>query len=73
MLFRSGLSGPSILNMSRDISELLKYGEVKISLDVLPSLDYGMLNEKLQNLFKENNNKKVAQGFYFGTDLIMNS
>lgn len=53
-----GLSGPSILNMSRDISELLKYGEVKISLDVLPSLDYGMLNEKLQNLFKENNNKK---------------
>lgn len=53
-----GLSGPSILNMSRDISELLKYGEVKISLDVLPSLDHGMLNEKLQNIFKENNNKK---------------
>jgi predicted Rossmann fold flavoprotein len=53
-----GLSGPSILNMSRDISELLKYGEVFISLDVLPSLDYGMLNEKLQNIFKENSNKK---------------
>jgi predicted Rossmann fold flavoprotein len=53
-----GLSGPSILNMSRDISELLKYGEVVISLDVLPSLDYGMLNEKLQNIFKENSNKK---------------
>ncbi len=53
-----GLSGLSILNMSRDISELLKYGEVFISLDVLPSLDYGMLNEKLQNIFKENSNKK---------------
>ncbi len=53
-----GLSGPTILNMSRDISELLKYGDVKISLDVLPDLDYGMLNEKLQNIFKENSNKK---------------
>ncbi len=53
-----GLSGPTVLNMSRDISELLKYGDVKLCLDVLPELDYGMLNEKLQNIFKENSNKK---------------
>ncbi len=53
-----GLSGPTILNMSRDISELLKYGEVIISLDVLPSLAYDKLNLKLQEIFKENDKKK---------------
>jgi len=53
-----GLSGPAILNMSRSIGELLKYGEVIISLDLFPSEDYGALNLKLQELFKENHNKK---------------
>lgn len=46
-----GISGPTVLNMSRDISELLKYGQVEIRLDLLPSLDYGQLNLKLQELF----------------------
>ena len=53
-----GLSGPAILNMSRDIGELLKYGEVIISLDLFPSEDHGALDLKLQELFKENHNKK---------------
>lgn len=54
-----GLSGPTILNMSKDIGELLKYGEVEIRLDLLPSLDHGMLNAKLQELFKTDSNKKI--------------
>ena len=53
-----GLSGPTILNMSKDVGELLKYGDVVISLDLLPSLDYGQLNAKLQELFKEHDKKK---------------
>ena len=53
-----GLSGPAILNMSKGIGELLKYGEVIISLDLFPSEDHGALNLKLQELFKENHNKK---------------
>lgn len=53
-----GLSGPAILNMSHDIGELLKYGEVIVSLDLLPDFDHGQLNEKLQEIFKENTNKK---------------
>lgn len=53
-----GISGPTILNMSRDVSELLKYGEVTISLDLLPDLDYGQLNLKLQEILKEHSNKK---------------
>jgi predicted Rossmann fold flavoprotein len=53
-----GISGPTILNISKDVSELLKYGDVNISLDLLPDLDYGQLNQKLQDTFKENSNKK---------------
>ncbi|MBU6431068.1 MAG: NAD(P)/FAD-dependent oxidoreductase [Patescibacteria group bacterium] len=53
-----GLSGPAILNMSKDIGELLNYGEVIISLDIFPSEDHGTLNAKLQELFKEQHNKK---------------
>ncbi|HUD04065.1 MAG TPA: aminoacetone oxidase family FAD-binding enzyme [Candidatus Paceibacterota bacterium] len=53
-----GVSGPTVLNMSKDIGELLKYGDVVLSLDLLPKLDNGMLNEKLQEIFKENTNKK---------------
>ena len=53
-----GVSGPTILNMSRDVGELLKYGEVILSLDLLPALDYGKLNLKLQEVFKEHDKKK---------------
>ncbi len=53
-----GVSGPTIINMSKDIGELLKYGEVILSLDLLPESDYGMLNAKLQELFKTEHTKK---------------
>jgi predicted Rossmann fold flavoprotein len=54
-----GVSGPTILNMSKDVGELLKYGSVALSLDLLPTLDYGALNTKLQELFKEHDKKKI--------------
>lgn len=54
-----GLSGPTILNLSSEIAELLKYGEVSISLDILPDLDYGQLNLRLQEIFKNKSNKKL--------------
>lgn len=53
-----GISGPTILNMSREVGELLKYGDVTISLDILPELDHGKLNLKLQEVLKEHSNKK---------------
>lgn len=62
-----GVSGPTILNMSRDIGELLKYGEVTISLDLLPTLDYGMLNSRLQELFKVHDKKKLQNAL---TELV---
>lgn len=53
-----GISGPTILNMSKDIRELLKYGDVYISLDVMPKHDYSTLNDALQDLFKKEHKKK---------------
>lgn len=54
-----GVSGPTIINMSRDIGELLKYGDVTIELDALPSLDHGMLNAKIQAIFRDASNKML--------------
>ena len=54
-----GISGPTVLNMSKDIGELLKYGDVEIRLDLLPALDHGMMNSKLQELFKVDDKKMI--------------
>ncbi len=54
-----GVSGPTILNMSHDIGELLKYGEVRLELDFAPTLGYDELNTKLQEVFAEHSNKKL--------------
>lgn len=62
-----GLSGPTILNASSQIADLLKYGEVFISIDLLPHLDYGQLNTALQDLFKEHDKKKFKNAL---SDLI---
>lgn len=59
LLTHFGLSGPTILNMSRDIGELLDYGEVTLHLDPLPDEDYSTLNTKLQELFKLHDKKKL--------------
>lgn len=53
-----GVSGPTVLNISKDVGELLKYGEVVLSLDLLPALDPGALNLELQELFRKESNKK---------------
>lgn len=54
-----GLSGPVILNMSKDISELLKYGEVYISLDLFPQYDHGALDRNIQEIFAQQSNKQL--------------
>lgn len=55
----TGLSGPTVLNMSKDIGEMIKYGEVIIMLDLFPALDNGTLRSKLQDVLVEESNKKV--------------
>ncbi len=53
-----GVSGPTILNMSRKINEIIPNGDVYISLDLLPKFDFSSLNEELQKIFKKHTNKK---------------
>lgn len=54
-----GISGPTVLNISKDVGELLKYGDVKILLDLLPDYDHAKLNLTLQEIFKENDKKQL--------------
>jgi hypothetical protein len=54
-----GVSGPTILNMSHEIGELLKYGDVDISLDLFPQIDSGQLDRELQEVLQDNINKRL--------------
>ncbi len=54
-----GVSGPTVLNMSKDIGELLSAGEVIIKLDLFPKLDLGTLKQNLQNILVAESNKKL--------------
>jgi predicted Rossmann fold flavoprotein len=52
-----GLSGPIILEMSSKIGDLLKKGEVKLSLDLKPGLDFSKLDRRIQRDFQKYSNK----------------
>jgi predicted Rossmann fold flavoprotein len=54
-----GLSGPAILNLSREIGELLEYGEVRIDIDLMPETPLDALNTQLQQLIQEQHTKKI--------------
>ncbi len=53
-----GVSGPTILNMSKAIGELLTYGPVTLSLDLFPNKDQGTLDDMLIQLFADHKNKQ---------------
>lgn len=67
----NGLSGPTILNMSKDIGELLDYsskksalGEtsgngVKIYIDFFPGVGLDVMHKKVLDSFEEHKNKKI--------------
>jgi predicted Rossmann fold flavoprotein len=57
-----GLSGPLVLNMSREIREWLNQGEVILSIDVIPNLDEAAVDKKIQEAFAKNQNKKLKNG-----------
>lgn len=54
-----GVSGPTVLNMSRSIGELLPYGEVVVLLDLLPQFDHGALKAKMHFVLTSESNKKI--------------
>ncbi len=54
-----GLSGPLVLNMSRNVSEFLQYGEVKVSLDLMSEKNIGEIDHDIQVLFESQKNKQI--------------
>ncbi|MFH0795761.1 MAG: aminoacetone oxidase family FAD-binding enzyme [Candidatus Omnitrophota bacterium] len=54
-----GISGPTVLNMSKKIGELMQYGEVIIVLDLFPGLDHGAFKQQIQTLLIAESNKKL--------------
>lgn len=52
-----GVSGPTIMNMSDQVRELLEYGTVTLIADLLPALDHKRTDTAIQNVFKVQNNK----------------
>ncbi|PIU42703.1 MAG: aminoacetone oxidase family FAD-binding enzyme [Parcubacteria group bacterium CG07_land_8_20_14_0_80_35_11] len=62
-----GLSGPIILDISKKVGEFLRNGEVKISLDLKPALDFAKLDGRVQRDFKKYQNKSFKNCL---TDLL---
>lgn len=52
-----GLSGPTILNCAGDVADYLQEGPVTATIDLFPSMDLGILDKHLTNVFDENKNK----------------
>ncbi|MCK5044367.1 NAD(P)/FAD-dependent oxidoreductase [Candidatus Parcubacteria bacterium] len=52
-----GLSGPIVLDMSREVGELLEQGEVRLLLDLKPALDFEKLDKRIQRDFEKYSNK----------------
>jgi predicted Rossmann fold flavoprotein len=54
-----GISGPTVLNLSRHVGELLTHGEVRISLNLFPGKDIGAVDERLREILSTESNKKI--------------
>jgi predicted Rossmann fold flavoprotein len=52
-----GISGPVILDMSKNIGDLLSEGEVKLRIDYKPALTFAQLDERVQRDFTSAQNK----------------
>ncbi len=60
MLFtHDGISGPLVLNMSKQVGELLKIGKVTLSLDLFPNMDHAALDAIILAQFEEGKNKLI--------------
>ncbi len=54
-----GISGPTVLNSSGRVADLLQEGSVRATIDLFPSLDQGALDQKLREIFDTNKNKQL--------------
>ena len=54
-----GVTGPTILNLSKTVGELLAHSDVTIVMDLFPDEDAGEFKKNLQVLLQTNSNKKL--------------
>jgi hypothetical protein len=54
-----GVSGPLMLNSSREVRKMLEKGKVEASIDMFPDTQENELNRRMLNLFDKNKNKVV--------------
>ncbi|MHB1163515.1 MAG: BaiN/RdsA family NAD(P)/FAD-dependent oxidoreductase [Minisyncoccota bacterium] len=54
-----GISGPTVLNSSGKVADLLQEGSVRAYVDVFPELDQGALDQKITEIFDANKNKQL--------------
>lgn len=54
-----GVTGPTVLNLSSVVGELLGHSAVILKVDLIPDLDAGEAKEKFYNLLSESSNKKI--------------
>ena len=54
-----GLSGPTILNLSKTVGDMLQHSAVTITVNLLPQFDAGALKAKLRELFSVSSNKML--------------
>jgi predicted Rossmann fold flavoprotein len=55
----TGLSGPIIIDCSREVGDLLRNGEVKIIIDLKPALTYPTLKNRIDKDLTEAGNKAI--------------
>ena len=54
-----GITGPTVLNLSKTVGELLTHSEVTLMLDLFPNQDAGEFKIFLRELLVHNSNKKL--------------
>ncbi len=53
-----GLSGPTILNIAKQVGDLLAVGETTCTIDLFPDIDLGALDKKILAVSNANKNKQ---------------
>lgn len=54
-----GISGPLILNLAKDVGDLMHEGSVTATIDAYPDTDHGDLENKIIKIFDANKNKMI--------------
>lgn len=67
LLTHFGVSGPLVINMSRTLSDIYKYGPVTLELDIYPDISVENLDKKILETLSSRLNKKIKNGM---TDIV---